>query len=570
MTNTFPMKLKLGELLLNKGVISPQQLSIALGEQKKRGKRLGEVLIELNYVKDTDLCDILANQFGYERYGVHHAFDPTASELIPVEMSKRIKVIPLNQVDSNKLEAVLTDPMNFQGIDMVESATGMLVHPLLCTSDEFEQLLSAVYGRTQELSSSSFSTLSGPEFTQEEDLVTEAEDLQLTTVQSMSEDAPVIHTVNWIITDAIQKGASDIHISPEKNHIQLRFRIDGQLLEVPPPPRKMLLPIVSRIKVLSKMDIAHSMIPQDGRFTVKVKNREINIRVSTIPTINGENMVLRLLDSSSGLKRLDQLGMSAKTMAILETAINNPYGMILATGPTGSGKSTTLYSILTKLSRPELNIVTVEDPAEHRLQNIRQVQLNEKMGMTFSSALRSILRQDPDIVMVGEIRDSETAVIAARAALTGHMVLSTLHTNNAISAIERLKDMEVPAFIIAATLTACIAQRLIRTICEECKEEGELPQEMKTMLNLPDNVTYYKATGCHSCRNTGYKGRTGIYELLTVNKAIKSLISQNAENSVIEAKAVETSALLTFKTAAEEKLTTGATTPEEVLSALMV
>lgn len=569
MSSSFTTKLRLGDLLLEKGVISEEQLKIALREQKTRRKRLGEVMLELNYLKDTELCNILSEQFGYERYGVQHAFDPSVNELFSAKMSRRVKIIPLNQVDNNTLEAVLIDPMNYQAIDMMESVTGLTVHPMLCTSNEFDQLMSAVYGQNHGLPTSEFSSNSNPEFSQEDDVLAEAEELQLTTVKSMSEDAPVVHTVNWIITDAIQKGASDIHISPEKTHIQLRFRIDGHLAEVPPPPRKMLLPIVSRIKVLSKMDIAHSMIAQDGRFTVKISDREVNIRVSSIPTVNGENMVLRLLDSSTGLKNITQLGMTPETLLTVERAINNPYGMILVTGPTGSGKSTTLYALLTKLSTPELNIITVEDPAEHRLQNIRQVQLNEKMGMTFSSALRSILRQDPDVVMVGEIRDGETAVIAARAALTGHLVFSTLHTNNATSTIERLKDMEVPSFIIAATLTACIAQRLIRKTCPACRVVQDQPIEVSNMLNVPSDTNFYQAVGCPECRHTGYKGRVGIYEVLTITKTIKAMISQNTENNLIEAKAIETGAMLTFKQAAEEKLITGDTTPEEVLSVLI-
>lgn len=571
MNNISDTNLKVGELLLEEGVISKEQLEIALEEHQKRHKRLGEVLVELNYVTSSELVDILAQQLGYDRYNLNHTFEVDISEVVPLDMAKKLKLIPLRRMEGQKLQVVITDPMNFQGIDTVESTTGLIVQPLLCTGEEFDQLAGTIYGTTHEMPIGDLDT-SSPEFGVDEPAFAEMQELELTAVQSMTEEAPVVHTVNWLLTEAINRQASDIHISPEKNHIQLRFRIDGQLIEEPPPPKAMFLAIVSRIKVISKLDIAHTLIPQDGRFTVKIKGKEVNIRVSTIPTVHGENMVLRILDSSTGLKQIDQLGMTKVAQDMLERAILNPYGMILATGPTGSGKSTSLYSIIMKVSRPELNIITVEDPAEFRVQGIRQVQLNEKVGMTFSSALRSILRQDPDVVMVGEIRDSETAAIAIRAALTGHLVLSTLHTNNAVSSIERLKDMGVPAFMIAATLTACIAQRLVRKVCDSCKEARDKfdPAEAKEALQLPDGITYYEAKGCRECRNTGYKGRTGIYELLDLTNEIKSLISKSSTSQEIEQRAIETGALVTFKVAAAEKIITGETTVEEVLSVLML
>ncbi len=571
MNNISDTNLKVGELLLEEGVISKEQLEIALEEHQKRHKRLGEVLVELNYVTSSELVDILAQQLGYERYNLNHTFEVDISEVVPLDMAKKLKLIPLRRMEGQKLQVVITDPMNFQGIDTVESTTGLIAQPLLCTNEEFEQLAGTIYGTTHEMPIGDLDT-SSPEFGTDEPAFAEMQELELTAVQSMTEEAPVVHTVNWLLTEAINRQASDIHISPEKNHIQLRFRIDGQLIEEPPPPKAMFLAIISRIKVISKLDIAHTLIPQDGRFTVKIKGKEVNIRVSTIPTVHGENMVLRILDSSTGLKQIDELGMSPAAQDMLERAILNPYGMILATGPTGSGKSTSLYSIIMKVSKPELNIITVEDPAEFRVQGIRQVQLNEKVGMTFSSALRSILRQDPDVVMVGEIRDSETAAIAIRAALTGHLVLSTLHTNNAVSSIERLKDMGVPAFMIAATLTACIAQRLVRKVCDSCKEARDDfdAAEAKEALQLPDGVTYYEAKGCRECRNTGYKGRTGIYELLDLTNEIKSLISKSSTSQEIEQRAIETGALVTFKAAAAEKIITGETTVEEVLSVLML
>lgn len=570
--NNIDNNLKLGELLLEKGVISKKQLEIALAEHGKRKKRLGEVLVALNYVTNSELSDILAEQMHYERYNLNHTFETTINEVLSLDMARKLKLIPLRRLENQKLEVVITDPMNYQAIDTVESTTGLIVQPLLCTEEEFEQIAGMVYGASHEMPVAELESSGSPEFGHDEAYFSEMEELQLSAVQSMTEEAPVVHTVNWLLTEAINRQASDIHISPEKNYIQLRFRIDGQLIEEPAPPKTMFLAIISRIKVLSKLDIAHTLIPQDGRFTVKIKSKEVNIRVSTIPTVHGENMVLRILDSSAGLKQIDELGMSRVAQDMLERAILNPYGMILATGPTGSGKSTSLYSIIMKVSRPELNIITVEDPAEFRVQGIRQVQLNEKVGMTFSSALRSILRQDPDVVMVGEIRDSETAAIAIRAALTGHLVLSTLHTNNAVSSIERLKDMGIPAFMIAATLTACIAQRLVRRVCESCKKvrENFNDAEAREGLELPDGLTYYEAEGCNKCRNSGYKGRTGIYELLEVNSTVRAMISKNATSQEIEQQAVDSKALVTFKAAAAEKIINGETTVEEILSVLML
>ncbi|MGL4853986.1 MAG: GspE/PulE family protein, partial [Lentisphaeria bacterium] len=395
-----------------------------------------------------------------EQFPVEHE----QSTLLTPKQASELGIIPLNMRLDGLLNAALADPMNLRAIDMAEAACGVMIMPVLCTNQELELLLSQVYGfALHNFDSYNFASSSELEIKDVKENLGDVE-LQIASARMMSDDEPVVQTVNWILTEAVNRRASDIHISPEKKVIQLRFRINGHLQDAPSPPFNMFQAIVSRIKILSKMDIASTMVPQDGRFSVLLSGKEINIRVSSIPTINGENIVMRLLDNSAAVKSVSQLGMLPTVEALLERAINNPYGMVLATGPTGSGKSTTLYALLSKIVSPEKNIITVEDPVEYRMANIRQVQLNEKVGMTFASALRSILRQDPDVVMVGEIRDGETAAIACRAALTGHMVLSTIHTNNSVGAIERLSDMGIASFIIASTLTACMAQRLIRRL----------------------------------------------------------------------------------------------------------
>jgi type IV pilus assembly protein PilB len=352
------------------------------------------------------------------------------------------------------------------------------------------------------------------------------EDVEVSSLQGMAEEAPVVRLVNSILSQGVREGASDIHISPEKNYVQVRFRVDGKLHEVPAPPKSMFLPIISRLKILANMDIAVSRVPQDGRFTVKMKNKDINIRASTIPSIYGENMVMRLLDTSTSIYSLGRLGMSDVDRERLESMVNKPYGMILSTGPTGSGKSTSLYSILKKINQPDINIITVEDPVEYRIEKIRQVQLNRKAGMTFASGLRSILRQDPDVIMVGEIRDRETAEIAIQAALTGHRVLSTLHTNDSAGAITRFIDMGIEPFLVSSTMVVSFAQRLVRMVCPNCKAPYTPSNEaLKTWgLTNSDGAKFAHGKGCFNCMHTGYKGRTGVYEVLIIDEMVQDLM----------------------------------------------
>ena len=388
----------------------------------------------------------------------------------------------------------------------------------------------------------------------------------------MAGEAPIVILVNSIFAQAVREGASDVHVSPQKNSIQVRFRIDGKLHEVPSPPKTLFWPIIARIKILANMDITVTRVPQDGRFTLRMENKEINIRVSSIPTIHGENVVLRLLDTSSGIYALDLLGMVNADIERVRSMIGKPYGMILTTGPTGCGKSTSLYSILNELNRPDSNIMTLEDPVEYRMENIRQIQLNRKAGMTFASGLRSILRQDPDIIMVGEIRDAETAAIAVQAAQTGHRVLSTVHTNDAVGAITRFIDMGIEPFLLSSTLLVSIAQRLVRTVCPYCREPYNPPEKILASWGLEnwESANFQRGRGCNQCFNTGYKGRTGLYEVLVIDEMIQDLIIKKKSAQDIVRKAVDSGNLKTLKYDAGNKVLKGITTLEEASSAVMM
>ena len=406
------------------------------------------------------------------------------------------------------------------------------------------------------------------EETEKEDI----RDLEVTSLQDLAKDPPVVRLVNSIISQAIREGASDVHIGPEKSYVQVRFRIDGKLHDMPAPPKAMLLPLISRIKILAQMDIASTRVPQDGRFTVRMDGKEINVRASTIPTIYGEHLVMRLLDMSSGIYSLEELGMSEEDQKKLKDAIKRPYGMILSTGPTGSGKSTSLYAILQNLNSPDINIITVEDPVEYRIDKIKQVQLNRKAGMTFASALRSILRQDPDVIMVGEIRDAETASIAVQAALTGHRVLSTMHTNDAAGAITRLINMEIEPFLVSSVLLVSFAQRLVRKICPNCIETYIPSEQVLKNWGIPNYVgmEFKRGKGCPQCMNTGYRGRTGIFEVLVNDEMIQQMILERRSSQEITRAAVEAGKLRTLKEDALSKVLKGITTFEEAASAVMV
>jgi len=564
-------KKKIGEILVEGGLITEKQLQSALPQQKKSKLKLGQFFVQQGILTETQIVRVVSSQLKLEEYSsIKYTLDTELSNIIPADMAYKYQVAPLNKIGL-LLTVAMLDPMDINSIDAIEVYTNSEIEAVICTEQDLNQLHSGLYG--------SYSGIGGVledmeemQYDKETNKAEITEDVEVSSLQGMAEEAPVIRLVNSILSQGVREGASDLHISPEKNYVQVRFRVDGKLHEVPAPPKTMFLPIISRLKILANMDISISRIPQDGRFTVKMKNKEINIRTSTMPSIYGENMVLRLLDTSGGILSLERLGMSEDDRKKIEKMIRKPYGMILSTGPTGSGKSTSLYSILKNINKPDINIITVEDPVEYRIEKIRQIQLNRKAGMTFADGLRSILRQDPDVIMVGEIRDAETATIAVQAALTGHRVFSTLHTNDAAGAITRFVDMGVEPFLVSSVMIASFAQRLVRTICPQCKKPFKPPAEMLEFWGLgsSENTDFIKGKGCFNCLNTGYKGRTGIYEVLVIDDMIQKMILKNSTSQEIARTAIQAGNLTTLKENAAEKVRQGITTFEEASSAVLI
>lgn len=558
-------------MLLDEKMITGDQLDRALSEQKKMGLRLGQYLVQQNIVKEAEIIDILSRQLRIDRYRPDlYPVDPGLAAVIPLEVAQRHKIAPLKK-KLNLLTIAMVDPLDITAIDTVETMTNMEAEPVVCSDRELNQLISLTYGKQSGLVEALERIESVQTERDREDEPQAVSDVQLTSLQDMAGEAPIIRLVNSIIAQAVREGVSDIHISPEAKTVQLRFRIDGKLHEVPAPPKSMVLPIISRIKILANMDISVTRVPQDGRFTVKMDNREINIRASVLPTIHGENAVLRLLDMSSKVYTLEELGMAKKDQTRIEGIIQKPFGMILSTGPTGSGKTTSLYAILQKINRPDINIITLEDPVEYRIDKIRQAQLNRRAGMTFASGLRSILRQDPDVIMVGEIRDSETAGIAIQAALTGHRVLSTVHTNDAAGAITRLLDMGIEPFLVSSVLLVSFAQRLVRTVCPYCRESYQPPPEALAAWSLEkvEHPNFQRGKGCPQCLNTGYRGRTGIFEILAMDDEIQEMILRSHSAQEISRYARNAGKLRTLKDDAAEKVLRGITTLEEAIATVM-
>jgi type IV pilus assembly protein PilB len=566
-------KKKIGAMFLEAGLVTEDQLSDALLGQKRAGIKLCQYLIRQEIVTDSQVVDILCQQLHLPKYNFNdYPEDTSLKDLIPADIARKYKLVPLRKKD-HLLTVAMTDPLDIKALDAAEVLTDTEVEPVICTERELTEIISMVYGTYSALGDI---VESMKDWQQDADTTVDVEltrDMEAASLEDMAEEEPVVRLVNSIVSNAVQQGASDIHVSPEKDYLHVRFRIDGKLHDVPSPAKCMALSIVSRIKILSNMDVAKSRITQDGRFTVNVENKEINIRTSVIPTIFGENLVMRLLDMSAGVYTLERLGMSEKDRRKIEEVIEKPYGMILSTGPTGSGKSTSLYSILKKLNKPDVNIITVEDPVEYRMEGVRQIQLNRKAGMTFASSLRSILRQDPDIIMVGEIRDEETAGIAVRAALTGHRVLSTLHTNDAVSAITRLLVLDIEPFLVASVVMVSFAQRLVRTVCPNCKEPYMPPEEALVgwgLLDKAKDANFQRGKGCASCMNTGYKGRTGVYEILVIDEMVQDMILKKKSDKDIASAAKEAGRFRTLRNDAADKVFQGMTTLEEAASVVMV
>jgi type IV pilus assembly protein PilB len=563
-------KKRLGEILVKNGLLTEEMLEKILIEQKKTNLRVGQYLIRQGIVQEKQIIDLLSEQLNIKKYQMNDfPLDLELVRYIPIEIAQKNQVVPL-KIKGDLLMVAIVDPLDIATLDSIEKLNNMEVEPVICSEAEINQLINSMYGMQSDLGDI-IGTMEVDSKVEEE--ADNKDEVQVASLQDMAGEALVVRLTNSIFAQAIRDKASDIHISPQQNTVQLRYRIDGKLIEMPSPPKSLFLSVIARIKILATMDITVSRIPQDGRFTLKIEKKEINVRVSSIPTIHGENIVMRLLDMSAGIYTLNRLGMDAEDMAKIEKMCIKPYGMILSTGPTGSGKSTSLYAILNSINKPDINIITLEDPVEYRINDIRQVQLNRKAGMTFASGLRSILRQDPDVIMVGEIRDAETAAVSVQAAQTGHRVLSTVHTNDAAGVITRFIDMGIEPFLISSVLIVSFAQRLVRTVCPYCIESYRPPENALLAFGITKeeaaNADFQRGKGCSQCKNTGYKGRTGIFEVLVNDEMIQDMIIKQRPSPEITRAAIAAGKLKTLQRDAAQKVIQGITTLEEAASAVM-
>ncbi len=559
--------LKLGELLIREGLIKEAQLEKAINLQKQEGGRLGEILVALGMVKEEQMVAVLGRQLGIPYFSLgtgmlKPALDQELDKVITNDFALKNFVLPLSRT-LKSLTVAMSDPLDLILIDNLKKLTGCDINPVIATKADIIKAIEEFYGKStifKEAIQASYER--GPAVVAEE--IEADEELSLDKLIARAEEAPVVKLVDLIIRQAINERASDIHVEPFREKISLRYRIDGKLYEIPPPAKHLHLPIISRIKILAKLDIAEKRLPQDGGFLVKIEDRPIDLRVSTIPTIYGEKIVLRILDRSQVILDLGRLGFDSRQLEQFRSIINSPYGLIFITGPTGSGKTTTLYSILSEINNPSKNILTIEDPIEYKLEGINQVQIKPEIGLTFASALRSFLRQDPDVMLVGEVRDLETAEICIRSALTGHLVLSTLHTNDAASAINRLVDIGVEPYLLTPSLIAIASQRLIRRLCPECKEAYEPTPEQLGGVKIKTDLIY-RPKGCAKCNQIGYSGRSCIAEIVLINDQIRDLISQRAASYKIK-QAAKAAGMQTLYESALKNVESGVTSLEEALS----
>jgi type IV pilus assembly protein PilB len=564
------VKKRLGEILVKNGLLTEEMLKQVLIDQKKTDLKVGQYLIRQGIVQEKQIIDLLSEQLNIKKYHMNDfPLDLELVRYIPIEIAQKNQVVPL-KIKGNLLMVAIVDPLEITILDSIEKLNNMEVEPVICSEAEINQLINSMYGMQSDLGDIIGTMEVDSKVEEESD---NKDEVQVASLQDMAGEALVVRLTNSIFAQAIRDKASDIHISPQQATVQLRYRIDGKLIEMPSPPKSLFLSVIARVKILAGMDITVSRIPQDGRFTLKIEKKEINVRVSSIPTIHGENIVMRLLDMGAGIYTLNRLGMNAEDMEKIENICLKPYGMILSTGPTGSGKSTSLYAILNSINKPDINIITLEDPVEYRINDIRQVQLNRKAGMTFASGLRSILRQDPDVIMVGEIRDAETAAVSVQAAQTGHRLLSTVHTNDAAGVITRFIDMGIEPFLISSVLIVSFAQRLVRTICPYCKENYNPSASALASFGITtaeaNNANFQHGKGCSQCKNTGYKGRTGIFEVLVNDEIIQDMIIKQRPSPEITRAAVVAGKLKTLKEDAAQKVIQGITTLEEAASAVM-
>ena len=594
------MSAKLGEILVRENLISPQHLREALDYQREHGGRLGYNLVKLGLVSDDMITAVLSRQYGIPSVNLDlFQIDESVLRLIPQEVAQKYSVLPLSRVGAT-LTLAMVDPTNVFAMDDIKFMTGLNVEPVVVAEASVAQAIAKYYGTSREIELASVALEEGAlegaasngtnggithadlvsldsidfetDRTEAVEVLDDNEEIDLTTLSRMSEDAPVVRLVNVLLVDALRRGASDIHVEPYEKELRIRFRIDGVLYDVMHPPLKLRDALISRVKIMSKLDISEKRLPQDGRIKIKVKvdsrSRELDFRVSTLPTLFGEKVVLRLLDKENLMLDMTKLGFEPESLVKFQRNIAKPYGMVLVTGPTGSGKTNTLYSALQSLNTVDTNIMTAEDPVEFNLMGINQVQMKEQIGLNFAAALRAFLRQDPNIILVGEIRDFETAEIAIKAALTGHLVLSTLHTNDAPSTISRLMNMGIEPFLVATSVNLIQAQRLIRRVCKDCKHEHQTPPEALIEVGFSaeeaTKVKTYKGKGCSTCNNTGYKGRIGLYEVMEVTDEIRELILIGASALELRKKAID-DGMISLRESGLHKIRSGVTTLEEVV-----
>jgi len=558
---------KLGELLVKENVITPFQLQQALAEQKKSGGRLGTSLTKLGLISDEELTDFLSRQYGVPSVNLSEfEIDPEVVSLVPQDHAIKFTLIPINRAGST-LVVAMADPSNYQVVDDLKFLTNYNIEVVVASEQSIKEAIDRYYQTATTTAEDILQDFDDSDIAIAED----EENVDLNELAKATEDAPVIRLVNLILTDAIKKNASDIHVEPYEKSFRVRYRIDGVLYEVMKPPMKLKNAITSRIKIMAALDIAERRLPQDGRIKIKLgKGQEMDYRVSVLPTLFGEKVVLRLLDKSNLQLDMTKLGFEEQQLAHFKPAIHRPYGMVLVTGPTGSGKTTTLYSALSELNQTDTNISTAEDPVEFNLPGINQVQMHDEIGLNFAAALRSFLRQDPDIIMVGEIRDFETAEIGVKAALTGHMVLSTLHTNDAPSTINRLLNMGIEPFLVSSSVNLIMAQRLARKVCPECRQPIQVPRQALLDIQVPpeevDGFHIMKGQGCHLCNNTGYKGRIALYEVMVVGPEIQEFILNGASATEIKREGMRLG-MRTMRQSGILKLKEGVTSIEELVRA---
>ena len=566
------MSQRLGDLLVKERIITPEQLDKALRAQREAGPhaRLGSTLVHLGFVSDEEVTNFLSRQYGVPAINLQYfEIDASVVKLIPEDTAKRYQILPLSRVGAS-LTIAMVDPTNVFAMDDIKFMTGFNIEPVVASESAIAEAIDKAYGSSSN-GENVDELLASMGDEADVELQAEQDEMDLSELEKSADEAPIVKLVNIILSDAVKKGASDIHIEPYEKEYRVRFRIDGVLQHIMSPPMKLKDAITSRIKIMAKMDISEKRLPQDGRIMIRMmhngRKKQLDFRVSVLPTLYGEKIVMRLLDKENLRLDMTKLGFEPESLEKFQRAVLKPYGMVLVTGPTGSGKTNTLYSSVSLLNKPDTNILTAEDPVEFQLHGVNQVQMKESIGLNFAAALRSFLRQDPNVILVGEIRDFETAEIAIKAALTGHLVLSTLHTNGAPETISRLMNMGIEPFLVATAVHLICAQRLVRRICQECREEVPLPPQAKIEAGYsPEeakHVKIYKGRGCSVCHGTGYKGRTGLYEVMEIDDEIRELVLIGASAVELKKKAIERG-MFTLRRSGLIKVQEGMTTLEEV------